>query len=362
MYRTDKRSTGSCWRRRRSSKAVPGCRRRKRWDQWVFYSLRFQRFPPGDVLMPSDLSFFLLFAAFLTLFLVVCCTNWILLKSFPIFVSLPGFLPPQRFSVEGLSSVIQNSFRQTFGSGCSERQVIFYFCSTSSYCFLNWKYALCQECHLTETPTTEPLTLVFVSVLQYLTTVIPYEKKGHPPSLEDLQILTKSKCLHNNSTWVILAATDPLTLLYLLPCSSSSYERRQWQGAQSLDRLHSQRWAFLICLNWSLWHDVLSLYALLVMFDRSQRINDRSVFPLEGSGSTISTEHFRLVEYLQYFYFILCCFFFFLMSYSQTVSCFLFDTSSWSDRTNHMLIINLLKDTEKHHFDSRLQQSIYFFF
>ncbi|TKS81857.1 Fasciculation and elongation protein zeta-2 [Collichthys lucidus] len=53
----------------------------------------------------------------------------------------------QRFSMEGLSSVIQNGFRQTFGSGCSEKQ--------------------------------------------YLTTVIPYEKKGHPPSLEDLQILTK---------------------------------------------------------------------------------------------------------------------------------------------------------------------------
>ncbi|XP_035862587.1 fasciculation and elongation protein zeta-2 isoform X1 [Sander lucioperca] len=52
-----------------------------------------------------------------------------------------------RFSMEGISSVIQNSFRQTFGSGRSERQ--------------------------------------------YLTTVIPYEKKGHPPSLEDLQILTK---------------------------------------------------------------------------------------------------------------------------------------------------------------------------
>ncbi|XP_019946580.2 fasciculation and elongation protein zeta-2 isoform X1 [Paralichthys olivaceus] len=52
-----------------------------------------------------------------------------------------------RFSMEGLSSVIQNSFRQTFGSGCSERQ--------------------------------------------YLTTVIPYEKKGRPPSIEDLQILTK---------------------------------------------------------------------------------------------------------------------------------------------------------------------------
>ncbi|XP_071381568.1 fasciculation and elongation protein zeta-2 [Centroberyx affinis] len=52
-----------------------------------------------------------------------------------------------RFSIEGLSTVIQNGFRQTFGSGCSERQ--------------------------------------------YLTTVIPYEKKGHPPSIEDLQILTK---------------------------------------------------------------------------------------------------------------------------------------------------------------------------
>ncbi|XP_061675075.1 fasciculation and elongation protein zeta-2 isoform X2 [Syngnathoides biaculeatus] len=52
-----------------------------------------------------------------------------------------------RFSVEGLSSVIQNGFRQTFGSACSERQ--------------------------------------------YLTTVIPYENKGRPPSVEDLQILIK---------------------------------------------------------------------------------------------------------------------------------------------------------------------------
>ncbi|XP_037532986.1 fasciculation and elongation protein zeta-2 isoform X2 [Nematolebias whitei] len=55
--------------------------------------------------------------------------------------------PALRFSMEGISSVIQNSFRQTFGSGCSERQ--------------------------------------------YLTTVIPYENKGHSPSTEDLQILTK---------------------------------------------------------------------------------------------------------------------------------------------------------------------------
>lgn len=52
-----------------------------------------------------------------------------------------------RFSMEGLSSVIQNSFRQTFRGGCTEKQ--------------------------------------------YLTTIIPYAKKGHPPSTEDLQVLTK---------------------------------------------------------------------------------------------------------------------------------------------------------------------------
>ncbi|XP_010862555.1 fasciculation and elongation protein zeta-2 isoform X2 [Esox lucius] len=52
-----------------------------------------------------------------------------------------------RFSMEGISSAIQNGFRQTFGSGGTERQ--------------------------------------------YLTTIIPYEKKGGTPSLEDLQILTK---------------------------------------------------------------------------------------------------------------------------------------------------------------------------
>ncbi|XP_035601365.1 fasciculation and elongation protein zeta-2-like isoform X1 [Oncorhynchus keta] len=52
-----------------------------------------------------------------------------------------------RFSMEGLSSAIQNGFWQTFGSGGIERQ--------------------------------------------YLTTVIPYEKKGGPPSVEDLQILTQ---------------------------------------------------------------------------------------------------------------------------------------------------------------------------
>ncbi|XP_070823239.1 fasciculation and elongation protein zeta-2 isoform X1 [Chaetodon trifascialis] len=80
-----------------------------------------------------------------------------------------------RFSMEGLSSVIQNSFRQTFGSGCSERQ--------------------------------------------YLTTVIPYEKKGHPPSLEDLQILTKIlQAMRDDSDKVPSLLTD-----YILKGELSSF-------------------------------------------------------------------------------------------------------------------------------------------
>ncbi|XP_036443464.1 fasciculation and elongation protein zeta-2 isoform X1 [Colossoma macropomum] len=56
-------------------------------------------------------------------------------------------LPTSRFSMESISTAIQNGFRQTFGHGGGEKQ--------------------------------------------YLTTVIPYEKKGGPPSVEDLQVLTK---------------------------------------------------------------------------------------------------------------------------------------------------------------------------
>ncbi|XP_007894216.1 fasciculation and elongation protein zeta-1 [Callorhinchus milii] len=55
-------------------------------------------------------------------------------------------MPIKRFSMEGISSVIQSGIRQTFGNSGSDRQ--------------------------------------------YLTTVIPYEKKGVPPTVEDLQILT----------------------------------------------------------------------------------------------------------------------------------------------------------------------------
>eukprot|EP00069_Balaena_mysticetus_P003892 bmy_17001T0 len=49
--------------------------------------------------------------------------------------------------MEGISNVIQNGLRHTFGNSGGEKQ--------------------------------------------YLTTVIPYEKKNGPPSIEDLQILTK---------------------------------------------------------------------------------------------------------------------------------------------------------------------------
>ncbi|XP_037543360.1 fasciculation and elongation protein zeta-1 [Nematolebias whitei] len=56
-------------------------------------------------------------------------------------------MPVKRFSMEGLSNILQTSIRQTFGSTGNEKQ--------------------------------------------YLNTVIPYEKKGTPPSVEDLQMLTK---------------------------------------------------------------------------------------------------------------------------------------------------------------------------
>ncbi|XP_078387387.1 fasciculation and elongation protein zeta-1 isoform X1 [Cetorhinus maximus] len=55
-------------------------------------------------------------------------------------------MPVKRFSMEGISSVIQSGIRQTFGNSGNDKQ--------------------------------------------YLTTVIPYEKKNTPPTVDDLQILT----------------------------------------------------------------------------------------------------------------------------------------------------------------------------
>lgn len=58
-----------------------------------------------------------------------------------------GTMPVKRFSMEGLSNILQTGIRQTFGSTGNDKQ--------------------------------------------YLNTVIPYEKKGTPPSVDDLQMLTK---------------------------------------------------------------------------------------------------------------------------------------------------------------------------
>uniref|UniRef100_A0A3Q2NVS2 Fasciculation and elongation protein zeta 1 (zygin I) n=1 Tax=Fundulus heteroclitus TaxID=8078 RepID=A0A3Q2NVS2_FUNHE len=58
-----------------------------------------------------------------------------------------GTMPVKRFSMEGLSNILQTGIRQTFGSTGNEKQ--------------------------------------------YLNTVIPYEKKTTPPSVDDLQLLTK---------------------------------------------------------------------------------------------------------------------------------------------------------------------------
>uniref|UniRef100_A0A5F8AK90 Fasciculation and elongation protein zeta 1 n=1 Tax=Macaca mulatta TaxID=9544 RepID=A0A5F8AK90_MACMU len=55
-------------------------------------------------------------------------------------------MPLKRFSMEGISNILQSGIRQTFGSSGSDKQ--------------------------------------------YLNTVIPYEKKASPPSVEDLQMLT----------------------------------------------------------------------------------------------------------------------------------------------------------------------------
>ncbi|XP_010892305.1 fasciculation and elongation protein zeta-1 isoform X2 [Esox lucius] len=60
--------------------------------------------------------------------------------------SKPATMPIKRFSMEGLSNILQTGIRQTFGSNGTEKQ--------------------------------------------YLNTVIPYEKKATPPTVDDLQMIT----------------------------------------------------------------------------------------------------------------------------------------------------------------------------
>ncbi|KAJ8368291.1 hypothetical protein SKAU_G00083190 [Synaphobranchus kaupii] len=62
-------------------------------------------------------------------------------------VEKTGSMPVKRFSMEGLSSILQAGIRQTFWTSGAEKQ--------------------------------------------YLNTVIPYEEKGTPPTVEDLQMLTR---------------------------------------------------------------------------------------------------------------------------------------------------------------------------
>ncbi|KTG32392.1 hypothetical protein cypCar_00018344 [Cyprinus carpio] len=83
-------------------------------------------------------------------------------------------LPSSRFSMEGISSAIQNGFRHTFGSVGGEKQ--------------------------------------------YVTTVIPYERKDGPPSLQDLQIFTKIlEAMRDESDKVPSLLTD-----YILKGSNSN--------------------------------------------------------------------------------------------------------------------------------------------
>ncbi|KAF5921412.1 hypothetical protein HPG69_019463, partial [Diceros bicornis minor] len=65
-------------------------------------------------------------------------------------------MPLKRFSMEGISNILQSGIRQTFGSSGTDKQ--------------------------------------------YLNTVIPYEKKASPPSVEDLQMLTNSEFLSSSAT------------------------------------------------------------------------------------------------------------------------------------------------------------------
>ncbi|XP_065273113.1 fasciculation and elongation protein zeta-1-like [Emys orbicularis] len=70
-------------------------------------------------------------------------------------------MPLKRFSMEGISNILQTGIRQTFGNSATDKQ--------------------------------------------YLNTVIPYEKKGSPPSVEDLQMLTKIlRRMKETSSWSLI--------------------------------------------------------------------------------------------------------------------------------------------------------------
>ncbi|XP_016118852.1 fasciculation and elongation protein zeta-1 isoform X3 [Sinocyclocheilus grahami] len=95
-----------------------------------------------------------------------------------------GSMPAKRFSMEGLSNILQTGIRQTFGTSGTERQ--------------------------------------------YLNTVIPYEKKGAPPSVDDLQMLTKILyAMKEDSEKVPTLLTDYILKVLQPSCMSSliQYQR-----------------------------------------------------------------------------------------------------------------------------------------
>ncbi|KAM8945499.1 fasciculation and elongation protein zeta-2 [Pelodytes ibericus] len=135
-------------------------------------------------------------------------------------------MPGTRFSMEGLSNVIQNSFRQTFGSSGGEKQ--------------------------------------------YLTTVIPYEKKNGPPSLEDLQILSKIlRAMKDDSEKVPTLLTD-----YILKVVE---ELLVWLKYSS----RSENVFFFLIIDYinNTGADFESLYANSVSYIRSWCLEDPHVFP-----------------------------------------------------------------------------------
>lgn len=66
---------------------------------------------------------------------------------------------------------------------------------------------------------------MFMMPFQYLNTVIPYEKKSVPPSVEDLQMLTNSKLLFGLRLTV--SRTKPWVLV--LRVGASHCYNRSWR-------------------------------------------------------------------------------------------------------------------------------------
>lgn len=91
---------------------------------------------------------------------------------------------------------------------------------------------------------TSSFCLMWSSPFQYLTTVIPYEKKAGSPSVEDLQILTKSECtsaVFQAVFFVLLRCIFCfLNVMFCsLPASPTRHEGWQREGACTAYRLHS---------------------------------------------------------------------------------------------------------------------------